>query len=513
MTTPSIRIRTVAVAAAFGLAGITGAIGLPAALDPIPAASAQINPGVAPSTIDVTRLGSITINKRLDADTSGGAQDTGNPNPDAGGTPRAGVNFRLEKLNADLGTNAGWQAAQSLTVGSPRDGNFLARNLETNDAGVARFSNLPVGVYVVTETGKPDSIVPTAPFLVYIPMTNPANRTEWNYDVNVYPKNATNEAAKFVDDADANVGDTITYTIVADVPAPASAAVSLTRYELRDFFDWASVSTDASRISASLSNGTELLPTDYTISANSGQVITVAFTEAGLTKLTAEKRTTPSLAVTFAIEGTVNAVGATDGTASNSASVVSNNGTGTDSTSSTQTVESKWGKLQIIKQNDQSTPAPLGGAVFQLFECTDSTGAGGAGGVRLGDAPLTVNGRTSWTTAAGGTVEIDGLHVTDFVNSSPISTTPDLFCLVETQAPEGYEMLARPVPVSFTRADLANTEDGTDALTVRATVTNVASTQANLPLTGGQGIGILAAVGALIIGTGVWYARKVSKKA
>lgn len=516
MITTPLRLRTAAVAVAFGLAAVTGAVGLPAAFDPIPAASAQINPGVAPSTIDVTRQGSITIHKRLDP-VSTGTRDDGNINPNPGGTPREGVTFRVEKLNANLGTNQGWQAAQSLTPISPRDGSFAARDADTNAEGVATYSNLPVGVYVVTETGKPDSIVPTAPFLVYIPMTNPADRTQWNYNVHVYPKNATNAAAKRVSDVNANVGDTITYEITADVPTPSTPTGTLTKYELRDNFDWPSVTTalDGSGITPTLSNGTALVPGDYEIVVVQNQPVTVKFTAQGLAKLSDEVRRSSDLAVRFEIVATVKAVRGTDGTASNSAVVTSNNGTGTDTQSSTETVETKWGMLQIAKEGPGGTgQVPLAGAAFNLFECTDPTGAGGTGGVvRLGDTKLTVNGVDEWTTDPSGTALIDGLHVTDFENSAPVATVSKLFCLVETRAPEGYELLSRPVPVSFTRADIANTADGTDALTVRATVTNVASTQSNLPLTGGKGIGILAAIGIVIVGAGVWYARKVSAKA
>lgn len=514
MNTTPLRLRTAAVAVAFGLTALTGAVGLPAALDPIPAASAQVNPGVAPSTIDVTRQGSITIHKRLDPESTG-PRDDGNINPNPGGTGRAGVTFRVEKLNANLGTNQGWQAAQSLTPTSPRDGSFSARDADTNAEGIATYANLPVGVYLVTETGKPDSIVPTAPFLVYIPMTNPADRTKWNYDVHVYPKNATNAAVKTVSDADANVGDDITYEIVADVPTPAATGGTLTRYELRDNFDWGSVTTDPSRVSATLSNGAELVAGDYEVVAVQGQAVTVRFTTQGLTTLSAQVGISSDLAVRFRIVGTVKAIRGTDGTASNSAVVTSNNGTGTDTQSSTGTVETKWGMLQIAKRGPNGNEqVPLAGAAFNLFECTNPSNAGSPDGpVRLGNEKLTVGGADEWITDASGSALIDGLHVTDFEDSGPVPTVSKLFCLVETRAPEGYELLSRPVPVSFTRADLASTEDGTDALTVRATVTNVASTQANLPLTGGKGIGILAAIGVLIVGAGVWYARKASTKA
>ena len=64
---------------------------------------------------------------------------------------------------------------------------------KTGDEGVkgqAKFSNMPVGVYLIVETDAPSQIVnKTANFLVSIPMAN-ADGTGWNYDIVANPKNA-----------------------------------------------------------------------------------------------------------------------------------------------------------------------------------------------------------------------------------------------------------------------------------------------------------------------------------
>lgn len=74
----------------------------------------------------------------------------------------------------------------------------------TNEAGIAKFDkvkegetekNLPLGLYLVMETKSPDQVTtPCEPFLVSVPMTrvgttNP--KSDWLYDVHVYPKNRT----------------------------------------------------------------------------------------------------------------------------------------------------------------------------------------------------------------------------------------------------------------------------------------------------------------------------------
>lgn len=64
---------------------------------------------------------------------------------------------------------------------------------KTTDAdGIAKFSNLELGLYVVVETGTPDKVTsPVKPFLVSVPMTKASNPSEWLYNIHVYPKNGT----------------------------------------------------------------------------------------------------------------------------------------------------------------------------------------------------------------------------------------------------------------------------------------------------------------------------------
>ena len=62
----------------------------------------------------------------------------------------------------------------------------------TGDNGIAEFPKLPLGLYVVVETGTPDKVTsPVKPFLVSVPMTKASNPSEWLYDIHVYPKNGT----------------------------------------------------------------------------------------------------------------------------------------------------------------------------------------------------------------------------------------------------------------------------------------------------------------------------------
>ena len=62
----------------------------------------------------------------------------------------------------------------------------------TDENGIANFTELPLGLYVVVETGTPDKVTsPVKPFLVSVPMTKASSLNEWLYDIHVYPKNGT----------------------------------------------------------------------------------------------------------------------------------------------------------------------------------------------------------------------------------------------------------------------------------------------------------------------------------
>ena len=64
-------------------------------------------------------------------------------------------------------------------------------------AGMTKFDNLELGLYLVVETTKPAAVTEAVePFLVSVPMTKVgengnADPTEWLYDIHVYPKNST----------------------------------------------------------------------------------------------------------------------------------------------------------------------------------------------------------------------------------------------------------------------------------------------------------------------------------
>ncbi|MBT1018782.1 isopeptide-forming domain-containing fimbrial protein [Canibacter sp. lx-72] len=160
-----------------------------------------------------------TIVRKHKQQTPQGRPGTGQPETPAGDAI-AGVEFKIQKLNLDLTQNNDWDMLKTLTPDAAKNRlvGFEATRT-TNDNGEARFDNLAVGAYLVTETNAPDNVVKkAAPFIVTIP--HPNGNNTWNYNVHVYPKNTVSaKPSKTLDDTGATkLGDKVTWTITQTLP-------------------------------------------------------------------------------------------------------------------------------------------------------------------------------------------------------------------------------------------------------------------------------------------------------
>ena len=178
----------------------------------------------------------------------------------------------------------------------------------------------------------------------------------------------------------------------------------------------------------------------------------------------------------------------------------------------TTPVLSKYGKVVLTKTgtDDLADKTKYNGAQFQVYECTKT-----ASGATLRDSdpstqtvdPLTIGGEKTFTTAGQGTVEINYLRANDYVNGAKKDqlTDEDYYCLVETKAPEGYNLQADPLPFRVL-AEKAEKKAATEV-----TVTDVPKNAGfRLPLTGANGVIFLTVAGALLVAGGavVAYANK-----
>ena len=102
-------------------------------------------------------------------------------------------------------------------------------------------------------------------------------------------------------------------------------------------------------------------------------------------------------------------------------------------------------------------------------------------------------------TDANGEVTIDGLRNNDWANNAKVAK-PGWYCLVETKAPEGFELQARPI--AFQVLETNSTAD--NQYTLETTVKDAPHNGGfRLPVTGAAGVGVLIAAGsALVAGAG-----------
>lgn len=164
----------------------------------------------APKTpvFDTTKTtGSITIHKYTEGTATGTAasgKEDASKVP-AGAVPIKDVGFTIYKVKdatkladyysttpaslpaaTDYYTGTGKNVQVNADVAALKVGNEVL----TNADGVAEFTNLDLGLYLVVETTSPAIVTgPCDPFLISVPMTTDGD--DWLYNVHVYPKNST----------------------------------------------------------------------------------------------------------------------------------------------------------------------------------------------------------------------------------------------------------------------------------------------------------------------------------
>lgn len=519
-----------------------GTLVVTAALTLTGVAAAQADTATDPTITQAT--GNLHITKlstqNENADKATGEKDTSLP---AGAEPIEGVTFRVtqvtkvETADIDLTTNAGWQLAESLTVdedgkvtsssgdvtlsSSPSTGTTDANGTPKFDDSDA-FQSLPVGVYLVQETTTPDGVISSAPFLVTIPITDPTNKDRWLYDVYVYPKNSQQTLTKTVDDSAAyttGTGNNIVWTINADVPrvnnstdATRNDWAAPTVFTITDKLDENLATVEGGDVTVALdpvptTDSNKLTTADYSTTVVN-QVVTVTFNPSGLAKLqTAAATAGAKVVVTITTQ-------AKTGMSLSGATSITNGKTNTTDTTLTTTVndksttlqatevDSKWGNITFTKKNSKGANLP--GAVFAVYENKNNA--------KTGTSALV----TSDPTIDDGTVNLNNLRVSDWENGETVDQSAyRVYWLAETKAPEGYELLAEPIPVvlltngTVKQVTSANGTISSDSdLSPLTSVVNVEKNAGfTLPLTGGTGttlltvggLGLLALVGVLVV--------------
>lgn len=518
--------------------------------DALPAQAA----GIAATAIDPTARGAIEVHKFTQPDAlgepaSGLEQDT------AGLTPVANVTFTATQVpGVDLSTSAGWDAAAALTTAeaiAAVAGVSPAATDITDAAGDATLGDLAIGVYLVQESFTPTGYVAADPFLVTVPMTNSDNASQWLYTVHVYPKNAHVTATIDVDDAAAvSSADAVTWTSHTDIPR----RTTISAYVVRNLIDTRLTLLDsASQVQVSLNCSacaSGLDASDYTtaiVTYDGHETIEVVFSEAGRAKLAAARAADPDAKVdvsyrTAVTAGLASASGASLRTADNTtdggslrvttASSHRSSATGTQGvqssavrlapadtqvddgvngtfvnevrlfpdvatldgrgTAASDATSTKFGPLEIIVHEKGNDANRIPGARFQLFLTAEDAANR--------TNPVSIWGDSEWVTDANGTIIIDGMRFSDFVNGldrDPADPLYRTYFIRMIEVPAGWTGTTDPIGL------VVNSSTEAQVALVELYRAEEGGSTGGLALTGGQIAGAWV-LGAVLVALGLF---------
>ncbi|KAA0878718.1 isopeptide-forming domain-containing fimbrial protein [Corynebacterium amycolatum] len=463
-----------------------------------------------------------------------------------GGEKLAGVGFTVYKINKtadgatpiDVTTNEGLLAASKLKAGEFATGTQATQALIDNgtltqvatgttdqDGKWNVGQDLALGAYLVVETGPKEGYDPAVPFIAFVPMTSngkvsdETQGTTWNYDVHAFPKNYKDEEpTKTVKDKDQNAGDKALVYTVTGTARQLKPNTERTQFQITDQID---PKLEVTKVDVKVvkADGTEraLSETDD----RDGKFFEGNNVDVNLKPDVAKTLGTgDKVVVTITTTLKPQFKEATD-IAPNTGLVFQNNPDGSENSTPKETpkVKTYWGGVQFKKVDGDRNA--LEGAEFQIVRQ--------AAGQKCSDIDTTkkdswtpVNGqqgdevKTTFVSGQDGIVKITGLHVNDFEdNAEVVEGEQSHYCLIETKAPKGKELLPEALEFKLVAKqtapervyELASVQVGANP----GEVVNSDDTTPNLPMTGGAGVGILAAIGAAIVAAGAWFARRGSK--
>lgn len=454
------------------------------------------------------------------------------------------------------------------------------------EAGVAEFEKLDFGIYLVLETNVANAIVdgnPIAfsqkqyPYIVSVPIN--VNGT-WSATVNARAKNESdivditkkivrnsNILTKNVGAYDTDVthvGDTVEFTLTADVPKLDANAGSIDSYEINDVISKGLTLPETfSDANIYIVDGLDQVyqlddadnPGDFTITKpnnddpdiaaefskqNSpyvgGSSFTIVFTEKGREKLTnvAQNAADNAKFVRVSYTATVNE-NAVVGPTGNPNEVQLQYAAG-----GSKEISTDWDEvIEFIftmegtktfdgsATNDDTTRSAVKFKLYQDAGLTQGVKLNGQDGTYTYNGTGVANEATEISLDSTSEFSIKGVPTTNETSGSSVT-----LYLVETATATGYNKLAEPIKIVL-KAATVNAAEGADysgyldneGTTVNSkqvftsgnntgvsfTVDNTSGFQ--LPSTGGMGIWMFVIAGILVIAAGIFYYRKSKKRA
>ncbi len=424
----------------------------------------------------------------------------------------------------------------------------VAGSQTTADGGVATFADLPQGIYLVVEQVSTLVDVPAAPFVVMVPMTSPEG-DDWMETVHVYPKNEKLSFDKTVVQPSVAVGDPIVWTLTPQLPSDIDSIQlnesdsTKSTYVITDDLDASLdfVSVGEIKMGTSTINkengdavvftdsgNTLLAGTDYIVTPDEattdGPEVTITLTAAGLAKLKDGNYT----CLQFDINTTVNDGILESGSISNQAELDFTNKYGEDKNIKSKDPDDEVDDgtdihtafIDLTKVDARDADEKLDGAQFKIASSLANAKAGnflminpttkviydvGDDGYKDGATPDEDAIDYEITTDASGVAGFDGL--VDYTVGEDGTITYNSYYLVETKAPEGYNLVSAPIEVTFD----ATTSAGEDPTYTKA-VTVKNNQGFTLPFTGGNGTILFIVVGIVLLGGAVLLFVVAGKK-
>lgn len=528
------------------IVGLSMGVSAPAAI----AQDTAVNQAAGDSPlVNKDAKGSLTIHKFGNPTSEGQPSGTEADVQDVianGGQKLEGVGFTVYKINKtadgatniDVTTNEGLLAASKLKAGEFAtgtqatqaliDNGVLTKVAEGKTDGDGKWNvgqDLALGAYLVVETGPKEGYDPAVPFIAFVPMTSngkvgdETQGTTWNYDVHAFPKNYKDEEpTKTVKDKDQNAGDKALVYTVTGTARQLKPNTERTQFQITDEID---SKLEITKVDVKIVKGDG---TEQALSEGNdkdgkffeGNKVDVDLTEDTAKSLSAGDKVVVTITTTLKAEFKE----ATD-IAPNTGLVFQNNPDGSENSTPKETpkVKTYWGGLQFKKVDGDRKG--LEGAEFQIVRQTAGQKCSDIDTTKK-DSWTPVNGqqdgqvKTTFVSGQDGIVKITGLHVNDFEdNAEVVEGEQSHYCLIETKAPKGKELLPEALEFKLVAKqtapervyELASVQVGANP----GEVVNSDDTTPNLPMTGGAGVGILAAIGAAIVAAGAWFARRGSK--
>lgn len=407
--------------------------------------------------------------------------------------------FKLEKGDYDVTTTAGYNEATKATTATFKLATSPAPETKDLDASGKTSFMVKPGLYRLTQTKAPTGSKAALPSLILIPMTDPDTGT-WMDTVTVYPKNGSAGKITKKDitakDQVVKPGSEMKFEIESPIPTLTAKADGdkLKSYKVTDTPSGPlKVDSTNSKIEkVEIVDGattTALVTTDYTVVENP---YGIQLTAAGLAKLDDNSGKTLRVTLTGKVAPKDDEVWqkeASEWVIKNKAAYNYDSEKGENGGSETDPQDQPDIPMAKLKVNNKDGQTSINdkNAEFSVYACDDAA---------TGDA------------STKGEAILTGLKAGE-VSDEPLAARDNNLCIVQTKAPEGYELGSAVQKVGFDKTAVKAAADAKKAVEVEYQNTLKSSDiLSKLPLTGGAGIALFLIVAAGLLGGAYYYARR-----